>query len=98
MSVDGKWRIVVDSPVGRQEAVFEFAADGNQLTGKCYNGTTVVDIQNGEVNGNQIKFITKIRQPLPMKLTYTLVVSGDAISGEVKPGMFGKQPVKGQRI
>ncbi|AEV86960.1 hypothetical protein ACWT_5941 [Actinoplanes sp. SE50] len=98
MSVNGKWQIVVNSPVGRQEAICEFEAEGAVLTGKCYSNDVVVEIQDGVVAGNQVKFVCKIKQPMPMKLSYTLVINGDKISGEVKPGLFPKQAVTGVRL
>ena len=33
MSIDGKWNIVVKSPMGDQKSVVTFKADGNTLTG-----------------------------------------------------------------
>lgn len=97
MSVDGTWKIVVDSPAGRQEGVLALTTQGADLTGTCAYDDTVVDLFDGRVDGDAVRFKVRIRKPLPMKLTYTLIVSGDAMEGEVKPGVFSKQRVTGVR-
>jgi hypothetical protein len=33
MSVDGSWKITVNSPMGKQDSTLSFTADGSTLTG-----------------------------------------------------------------
>lgn len=39
-----------------------------------------------------------IKTPMSMNLNCTAVVSGDALSGTVSAGVFGKYPLKGKRL
>lgn len=97
MSVDGNWTIVVDSPAGRQEAPFEFATEDGKVSGSCNYEGTLLEVLNGEMHGDRMTFNLKIKKPMPMKLTYILTVDGDTLAGELKPGIFPKQPVSGTR-
>lgn len=97
MSVAGKWNVVIDSPLGKQEGVFNLVTDGDKLTGTSTGGGVTVDIREGSVDGARLKFMIRIKQPVPMKLHFDLTVSGNSLAGEVKAGMFGRQRVSGER-
>jgi hypothetical protein len=97
MSVDGKWNVAVSTPVGRQEAVFLFVTDGEKLSGTCAAGGTTLPIEDGSVEGSQVGFRVKVKQPMSLDCRYTLTVTGDSIMGEVKVGPFGKSKVVGGR-
>src|SRR5215211_2413631 len=97
MSVDGQWNVVIDSPLGKQEGVLDLRSDGEAVTGTSTGGGTTVDILDGKVDGEQLLFTIKIKQPMPMKLHFNLKVAGESLSGDVKAGIFGRQKVTGGR-
>jgi hypothetical protein len=97
MSVAGKWNVVIDSPLGKQEGQFDLHSDGTTLTGTSSAAGTTVDIFDASVDGERLKFSIRIKQPMPMKLQFSLAVDGESISGDVKAGMLGRQKVSGTR-
>ncbi|MGE0045939.1 MAG: hypothetical protein AB7J28_06310 [Hyphomonadaceae bacterium] len=96
MSLDGNWNIEVNSPMGVQKGTLQLSTAGGKLTGTQTGaqGSLPVD---GTVNGDTGVWTTKITQPFPMDLEFTVTAAGDALTGSVKAGAFGSSPVKGTR-
>ena len=97
MSVDGKWNIVVKSPMGDQKATLELKSDGGTLTGTQAGAQGSMEIANGKVDGNAVSWSNSITSPMPMTLEFTGTVDGDKISGNVKAGAFGSFGWAGER-
>jgi hypothetical protein len=97
MAIDGKYEIVVQSPMGAQPSTLEIKADGGALTGTQSAQGRSQPITNGKADGNIVSWSNAITTPFPMTLEFTGTVDGDAISGNVKAGAFGSFPFSGKR-
>jgi hypothetical protein len=97
MAVDGKWEIVINSPLGAQKAVLDFATNGSSLTGTQTAQQGSGPLENGKVDGNDLSWSAKISTPLPLTLDFVGTVDGDKLSGSVKAGSFGSFPFSGSR-
>jgi hypothetical protein len=97
MAVDGKWEIVINSPLGAQKAVLDMATNGNSLTGTQTAQQGSGPLENGKVDGNSLTWSAKITNPMPLTLDFTGTVDGDKLSGSVKAGSFGSFPFSGNR-
>jgi len=97
MAVDGKWEIVINSPLGAQKAALDIATSGNTLTGTQTAQQGSGPLENGKVDGNSLSWSAKITTPLPLTLDFTGTVDGDKLSGSVKAGSFGSFPFSGNR-
>ena len=97
MAVDGKWEIVINSPLGAQKAVLEMASNGSALTGTQTAQQGSGPLENGKVDGNNVSWSAKITTPLPLTLDFAGTVDGDKLSGSVKAGSFGSFPFTGSR-
>ncbi len=98
MSVDGKWNVTVNSPMGAQKSELNFKADGNALTGTGTAQGNSQEIADGKIDGNSIGWKVSITSPFPMTLEFAGSVDGDAMSGNVKAGSFGSFPWSGTRV
>ena len=98
MAVDGKWDIVINSPLGAQKASLEFKTDGGSLSGTQHAAQGSGPLENGKVDGNNVSWSAKITSPMPMTLEFTGNVEGDALKGSVKAGAFGSFPFAGARV
>lgn len=96
--IDGTWNTEINTPMGLQKTEITFAVSGSKLTGTMVSERGTVSIENGEVNGNQLKWSTQISQPMVIELEFQVEVNGDELSGTVKLGMFGNAPVRGTRL
>jgi hypothetical protein len=92
MSVEGKWRVVIDSPIGKMADEVELRAEGGKLVGSM-SDTGIFD---GSVRGNDLTF--KAKKAGIATLTFTLSVDGNVITGQCKAGILGTYPVFGERI
>ena len=98
MAVDGKWEIVINSPLGAQKATLDIATDGAALTGTQQAAQGSGPLENGKVDGNNVTWSAKISSPMPLTLDFTGTVDGDTRSGSVKAGAFGSFPFTGTRV
>ena len=97
MAADGKWEIVINSPLGAQKAQLDLKTDGASLTGTQQAAQGSGPLENGKVEGNNLSWSAKITSPMPMTLDFTGTVEGDKLSGSVKAGSFGSFPFTGTR-
>jgi len=97
MSVDGSWKITVNSPMGKQEGTHDLRAEGSTLTGTQSGQGYSQPIKDGKVAGDKISWSNSITKPLPMTLKFTGVVCGNSITGKVKAGVFGSFDFEGFR-
>jgi len=98
MAVDGKWEIVINSPMGAQKATLDLATSGGTLTGTQQAAQGSGPLENGKVDGNTVSWSAKISSPMPLTLDFTGTVDGDKLSGSVKAGAFGSFPFTGSRV
>jgi hypothetical protein len=97
MSADGNWNLVISTPMGERQATLSLKADGAVLKGSQAADGNSAEIFDGTINGNDVAWKVSITSPMEMTLEFTGTVSGDAISGSVKLGMFGDSSFSGTR-
>ena len=99
-SIDGKWNANVSSPMGDFALVFDFTANGHELSGSMsmdMMGTT--PISEGMIHGNEFSFTLSIQGGPggPMVINYTGTMEGDTLNmsstfeGAAPPGSEGEQ-------
>lgn len=97
MAVDGKWNLKIKTPMGEQSGVLELKADGAALSGTMTGNMGAVQIENGSVAGDAVKWSAKVTSPMPIQLDFDGKVDGDQLSGSVKLGAFGSSTFSGAR-
>ncbi len=97
MSVAGTYNVTTKTPMGDQSGTFTVAVDGDSFTGNVSNPMGNMEVQGGTVSGNTLSWKMDMKVPMPMSLTCTATVDGDAISGEIDTGSFGKMAMVGTR-
>ena len=96
MSADGNWKITINTPMGAQVVEAEIKTSGDTFTGTTKGQMGAQDV-SGKVDGNTLTWSADITNPMPMKLEFSATVAGDAMSGNVKLGMFGNATLTGER-
>jgi len=97
MSVDGTWKIAMETPLGTRHASLQLAASGGTLTGTMSGEAGATEIEDGTVSGNQVAFKVDITNPMPLTLEFSAAIDGDKLTGTVKLGMYGDAPLSGTR-
>ena len=96
-NVDGTWETVTKTPMGEQKATLTVVSAGDTFTGSYVGAMGSVDIEDGKVEGDTLKWDVKVTAPMPMTIECQATVDGDAIEGTAKAGAFGSFPIKGSR-
>jgi len=96
-NVDGAWDCTIKSPLGDQNAVLTVQSDGNSFTGTMSGALGALDVEDGVVDGDTLKWKMNIKVPMPMTLDCEATVNGDALTGSAGAGAFGSFPVTGTR-
>jgi hypothetical protein len=94
MSVVGQWEVSIKSPFGEQVVVLEFV---DEHSGVARYGTESIELRNVATVGDQTTWSVALSQPVSVKLSCSVTVDGDAMSGTASAGFFGKFPLTGQR-
>ena len=97
MSVAGTYDCVTKTPMGDQKSKFTVTVDGDTFTGQQAGAMGSMDVVDGKVDGNTLTWKMSMTVPMPMTLTGEATVEGDAITGTVDAGAFGKMPLSGTR-
>ncbi len=94
---EGDWNMVLKTPMGPQAMLAHFDVSGEALSGYLSAPEGRQDFAGGTVEAGRLRFDLKVEKPMKITLKYDLEVSGDAISGKCKMGMFGSAKVTGER-
>ncbi|MFP6806665.1 MAG: hypothetical protein VB957_05730 [Pseudomonadales bacterium] len=97
MSVDGDWKVTLNSPMGAREATITLDTSGGSLSGKMAGDQGVQEFEGGTVDGSSLTWNIKMTQPMAMELDFVAEVDGDSIKGNVKLGAFGDATFEGTR-
>jgi hypothetical protein len=99
MSVDGTYKIEIDSPIGKRESTLILNTEGEELSGSMEGPVGAADFNGGKVSGNQFTCDVKINTLMgEMEFSYKGIVKGEEISGNVKMGNYGTTTFKGKRV
>lgn len=92
--VTGKWKLTINSPIGKQEATLELNEAGGTLT----DANGAVEIKDLVIDGENAKFVASVALPFGnMDFNYDLTADGDKIAGQSTMSM-GSSPIEGVRI
>jgi hypothetical protein len=97
MSADGTWTLTMQTPMGERRSTLTLATSGGSLTGTQEAEGNTTDITDGSVSGNDVSWKVAITNPMPLTLTFSGTVNGNALNGTADTGMFGSFPFEGTR-
>ena len=97
MAVDGDWKLVLETPMGPQEARLTVVSTSAETFDGVLNGASGQQTFVGSIEGNTLIWQTDITNPMPLTLDFNVTVEGDSLTGSAKLGMFGDAPVTGAR-
>jgi hypothetical protein len=98
VSIDGKWKVVLDTPLGKQNADLDLTSDGDKLTGTATQAGKSTAIEDGAVTGDDASWKLSVTSPFPMTLAFTVTVAGDSMTGSAKAGSFPPAALTGERV
>lgn len=97
MSVAGKWRVSMKTPIGTQKFTWDFTATGSGWHGVMEGQGTSAELAGLKVDGDSVGFDARVAGPLGMvDLSFSGSAAGDQISGTCRT-RFGSFPFSGER-
>jgi hypothetical protein len=97
MAADGTWNLTMNTPMGERRSTLTLSSSGTTLTGTQEAEGNTTDIADGTVSGNDVSWRVSITNPMPLTLTFSGIVNGNAMTGTADTGMFGSFPFEGTR-
>jgi hypothetical protein len=82
--------------MGVQEGTLTIKTSGDTFSGTMQGAQGSQEFE-GKVAGDTLTWSSKLTQPFPIDLEFTVKVDGDNMEGSVKAGAFGSSPLKGVR-
>jgi len=95
--MDGNWKLVINTPMGPQEAQLTVKTKSDIAFDGIMNGQSGQQSFEGTIAGDTLTWQTDITAPMPLTIDFTATVEGDEMSGNAKLGMFGNAPLTGVR-
>ena len=97
--VDGTWTAEFETQMGVQRYLYEFHADGNVLTGTATSDFGTVEISDGTIQDNEIRFVENtFFQDEPLRITYSGTVDGDEIKFARNLANFATEEFIAERV
>jgi cytochrome P450 len=92
------WELTLSTPVGPQVMTAQIVRNGDSFTGTMSSGEMGVQDINGKSSGTKLTWTLSLTKPMAIRLGFEADVEGEAMTGTVKLGMFGKAALAGKRI
>ena len=97
MSVDGNWKVTINTPMGARTMNVGIATCGDTFTGRVDSEMGNREV-TGRIDGDTFTWSTDITNPMPMTLDFTARVDGDKMTGNCRLGRFGNASLVGERV
>jgi hypothetical protein len=96
MSVEGKWNIVIKTPMGDRAGVLDLKVQGEHLSGSLSDAEYHAPIEDGRVEGNRLRWSARITKPMKLRFKFTATVEADRIQGSARH-LLGSADFSGTR-
>ncbi|HKX21977.1 MAG TPA: hypothetical protein VJM81_01745 [Rhizorhapis sp.] len=96
-TVDGAYDCITKTPMGDQPSVFTVISNGDSFHGTNAGPLGSLDVKEGKVEGNRLRWKMEMVVPMPMTLDAEAVVEGDRLTGTIQAGAFGAMAMTGKR-
>ncbi|MBP2334106.1 hypothetical protein JOF41_000284 [Saccharothrix coeruleofusca] len=99
-AVTGTWRLVIDTPIGKQHAVLELSTQDGVLRGVAKDDKhgDEIALTDLALDGDRLTWAQSIRRPMRLNLTFDVTVTGDELTGRAKAGRLPSSKVSGHRV
>jgi hypothetical protein len=98
-TVAGTWRLVIDTPIGKQHAVLELTNLNGALQGIATDEKSGDEVQLTDLvlADDVLTWAQAVRRPMRLNLTFEVTVTGDQLTGHAKAGRLPRSSVSGYR-
>ena len=83
--------------MGEQEFVLTVVSNGDRFSGEASGSIGAKDIPDGMIDGDTLAWTMHVSKPMSLTITCRATVTGDALAGSAKAGIFSSFPITGKR-
>jgi cytochrome P450 len=91
------WELTLATPMGAQQMTAQIVRSSDSFEGTISGEMGVQEIK-GKVVGKSLSWTVSLSKPVSIKLGFEATIEGDAMTGNVKLGVFGNAPLTGKRV
>lgn len=96
---DGRWDVVISTPVGKFPLLLTISTAGSVVRGSFKQGNEIADLIDPRVHEDgRMTWSLSIRKPMRLHLKFTVAVDGDVLTGLAKAGLLPSSKVVGTRV
>ena len=96
MNAQGKWNIIIKTPMGERAGVLDVNVQGDRFTGSLSDAEHFAPISDGRIEGNRLRWSARITRPMKMNFKFTATVEADRIQGSARH-LLGSAQFSGSR-
>ena len=98
MTIDGSYRLQVETGKGVKDWQFEISGAGDSFNGTMTTTSGTMQVEQGTVAGNELTWTSLLAaRPMKVKVRGKATVDGDGIRGELDMGAYGRRAFSGSR-
>ncbi|GAA3269397.1 MULTISPECIES: hypothetical protein [Dactylosporangium] len=98
MSIDGSYRLQVETGKGVKDWQFDITEAGAAFNGTMTTTSGSMEVEQGTVAGNELTWVSMLAaRPMKVKVRGKATVDGDGIRGELDMGAYGRRAFSGSR-
>ncbi|MEJ8545847.1 DJ-1/PfpI family protein [Brevibacillus borstelensis] len=94
---DGKWDLILSTPIGKLTSVMTIATTGGVIRGTMQQGDDKVDMIDPRMESDRMTWALSVRKPMRLNLKFTVTIQGDTLTGNARAGMLPSSKVVGTR-
>lgn len=96
--IAGTWEIRVTSLLGSIDGTLDLVVDGDTVTGTGRAANGSIKLDEGTVDGDSVTIPIDLSNPIEVRATAKLTVSGDTMKGKISGAPIPGVRVSGRRV
>lgn len=97
MGFQGRWNLIITTPIGRQEVELRLTERDGQVSGTATQGAETVPLLDPQRDGERLRWSQHVTRPMKLAIRFDVTRDGDTLSGTAKPSILPGVKVVGQR-
>jgi major membrane immunogen (membrane-anchored lipoprotein) len=98
LDMTGRWDIEWASALGTEHITLNITMQDGAIVGTATDDVGEYQLTDGRIDGDQASGAFRMTKPIPLTVTFTVRVKGDALTGKAKAGILPAAPVTGHRV
>lgn len=98
--ISGKWKTVIETPMGQLDYTYDFVVKETTLTGKIKSNMGASDVIDGKIDGDKVSFVEIFKiEDMDVRITYSgQITSADEIKFTRQVGNFATEQFVAKRV